>query len=584
MKTILLGILLGALALAAHAEETKTTSKRLRIGVVQMAVGPTVEVNRDRIVSGVAQAASRGVRVAVFPEGVLRGKGGDDQAAVDEAVAAIRGAARESNIYVLFGGYTYLPRLKKAANWMLALGPDGRDVFRYEKLYDNHRAAMPGVFSIDGIPCNAMICADRWLRGVQEIPIQQGAQISFELSCNFASEWVAPFGWYWYVPRAMRNNVWVVFANTGNKVSGVPDDPAAPRELRHGHSAIIAPDGAIAAAAKGDAETIVVADLDLGQATRAEALARSTSPVLGPFWTAGVKLHRGQAFEAPPLAPLKSAETDITLAAAQGTGDFSDLEPMIRQASEEHADIVVFPERAIAERALQRLQTAAREHQITLVVGMEHQRDGGRYNSAFVVGPDGSLLTRYDQLSATSPYEPGDDPSAMWFRVEGVPAVVTIGRDALWSELPELAGVVGTQIHIHLDHDTADDQDASLRRLQVWSNMASFHTFTATVNVTGSAIWDDLRDAEERRVEVRGLPRPDTGPVEVYSPFSANLVVRAGDAPQLITATRHIGPLNRYHPSRTSNFNPQMDAWYRLGAAIIGPSPEQPRDNCRSTQ
>jgi len=29
--------------------------------------------------------------------------------------------------------------------------------------------------------------------GVEEIPIQQGAQISFELSCNFASEWVAPF-------------------------------------------------------------------------------------------------------------------------------------------------------------------------------------------------------------------------------------------------------------------------------------------------------------------------------------------------------------------------------------------------------
>jgi hypothetical protein len=80
-----------------------------------------------------------------------------------------------------------------------------------------------------------------------------------------------------------------------------------------------------------------------------------------------------------------------------------------------------------------------------------------------------------------------------------------------------------------------------------------------------------LRDREERRAEVRGLPRPETGPVEVYSPFSANLVVRADQTPQLITATRHVGPLNLYHPSRTSNFNPQMDAWYRFGAAIIGP-------------
>ena len=92
-----------------------------------------------------------------------------------------------------------------------------------------------------------------------------------------------------------------------------------------------------------------------------------------------------------------------------------------------------------------------------------------------------------------------------------------------------------------------------------------------TVNVVGSAIWDDLGDLDERQAEVRGLPRPKTGPVEVYSPFSANLLVRAGSGPQLITATRLIGPKNRYHPSRTSNFNPQMDAGYRLGAAIISP-------------
>jgi predicted amidohydrolase len=158
---------------------------------------------------------------------------------------------------------------------MLVVGPDGRDVFRYDKVYDTHEAAMPGVFHIDGIPCSAMICADRWLRGVEEIPIQEGAQVSFELSCDFASEWVAPFGWYWYVPRALRNNVWVIFANTGNKVAGLPDDRSAPRELRHGHSAIVGPDGQIAAAARDDGETIVITDLDVAQATRAGALARA---------------------------------------------------------------------------------------------------------------------------------------------------------------------------------------------------------------------------------------------------------------------------------------------------------------------
>lgn len=556
---------------ASIAYPAGTAPSRLKVGIVQMAVGRTLEANRDRIVSGIAEAEASGVRVVVFPEGALRGQGGDDQAIVAEAVGTIRRAARQSKVYVIFGGFTYVPHLTKDANWMLVLSPDGSDLFRGEKLYDNHRAAMPGVFLIDGIPCHAMICADRWLRGVEEVPIQQGAQISFELSSNFASEWVAPLQWYWYVPRALRNNVWVVFANTGSKVSGLPDDPSAPRELRHGHSAIVAPDGRIAAAARDDTRSIVVADLDLSLATRAEAQIRAANSVLGPFWEAGVKLHSGQAIAAPPLKPLKSAETDITLAVAQVTGDVSDLEPMIGQARAKKADVVVFPERATTESELERLRAAARQHGITAVVGMEHRCDGARWNSAFVIGPDGSVLTRYDQLSAASPFEPGDNPSAMWFRVKGVLAVVTIGRDALWTELAELAAVAGTQMHVHLDHDPAGDQDAALRRLQVWSNMASFQTFTATVNVVGSAIWDDLRDAEERRAEVRDLPQPDTGAVEVYSPFSANLVVSAGETPQLIAATRHIGPQNRYHPSRTSNFNPQMDAWYRLGAAILGP-------------
>jgi predicted amidohydrolase len=122
-----------------------------------------------------------------------------------------------------------------------------------------------------------MICADRWLRGVEEIPIQEGAQVSFELSCNFASEWVAPFGWYAYVPRALRNNVWVVFANTGNRASGMPDDPAAPRELRHGHSAIIAPDGRIAAAARDDVETMVTRPVEVYSPFSADLVVRATT-------------------------------------------------------------------------------------------------------------------------------------------------------------------------------------------------------------------------------------------------------------------------------------------------------------------
>jgi hypothetical protein len=124
---------------------------------------------------------------------------------------------------------------------------------------------------------------------------------------------------------------------------------------------------------------------------------------------------------------------------------------------------------------------------------------------------------------------------------------------------------------VHLDDNGDAGPEAELRRLQVWSNLASFHTFSATVNAVGSALWDDLRDGEERRAEVRGTPRPPSTQAEVYSPFSANLVVRAGKGPELLVATRHVEGTNLHYPTRTSRFNPQMDAWYRLGAAIVRP-------------
>jgi hypothetical protein len=157
----------------------------------------------------------------------------------------------------------------------------------------------------------------------------------------------------------------------------------------------------------------------------------------------------------------------------------------------------------------------------------------------------------------------------MWFQVKGVPAVVTIGRDALWTELAELSSVVGAQLYVHLDHD--DAPGGRLRRLQLWSNMASFKTFTAAANVVDSGIWDDLSGPEETRHVVKNTPKPENGPIEIYSDFSANLVVSATPEQPLIVATRRVRKTNPHHPARTSNMNPLMDPWYRLGASIIRP-------------
>jgi predicted amidohydrolase len=485
----------------------------------------------------------------VFPEAALRSSEDERDAEIDRALGAIRESALTHRVYVVFGGCTPAPRLGKNANWMRVVDPGGHEIYRYDKLYDNHHAAMPGVFQLDGVPAGAIICADRWLRGVEELPIQQGAKISIELSDNFPSEWVAAFEWYWYVPRALRNNVWVIFANSASGEG----------KLGHGHSAIIAPEGEIVASIPDDKETMIVADIDPARATRAEAIARRDHPVLRRLWEPKPdKLARFQ--------PLESPTRTLEIAAAQVTG-LDAVEAMIREAGDHGADIVAFPERAITG-GLDRVRAAARAHRIHVVVGMAQENR----NSAFVIGPDGDVLTRYDQLTATAPFEPGTSPASMWFRVKGVPAVVTICRDALWTEIAELAAVAGAQVHIHLAAEPP-----SQRLLQIWSNLASYVTFTATVNAQGgSALWDDLRTLEERRAEVKHPGNQVVSGVEVFSPFSANLVVRAGMGPQIVYASRTVHNRNPYHPRRTTAMNPEMGWWYERGAIEIMPGVTPP--------
>jgi hypothetical protein len=319
-----------------------------------------------------------------------------------------------------------------------------------------------------------------------------------------------------------------------------------------------------------DTATILVGEIDVAQATRAEASARATHPALREFWAAGIKRQRGEEVAVPNFTPLRSPAVDITLAAAQTVADVAAMEKKIREARLKHADVIVFPARAIAESALPRLQAAAQAHEIVVVFGAEHRTEGRTWNSAFVIGPDGALLTRYDQLSAVPPHDQGTDLTKMWFRVKGVPAVVTIGRDGLWSELSELAALAGAQIHVHLDDDRAADPATSLLRRQVWCNLASFLTFTATVNPVDSMIWDDLRSQEERRAPV-GSRLPESGEVEVYSQFSANLVARAKSTDDLLVVTRRVNAANTYHTRTIGRKNPQMDAWFRLGAASLLP-------------
>jgi hypothetical protein len=85
-----------------------------------------------------------------------------------------------------------------------------------------------------------------------------------------------------------------------------------------------------------------------------------------------------------------------------------------------------------------------------------------------------------------------------------------------------------------------------------------------------AVLWDDLHSREESRAQVKGTPLPDPGRVKVLSFFSANVIERAAPG-ELFVATRRVSAINPHHPNRTSNMNPQMKAWYELGAQLVGP-------------
>ena len=574
-----------------------TTNRSIMVGVVQQAREPELAANRDKIVGFIGQAKARGCRLVLFPEDALGSPVGTSNEDLEKAVDVIREAARSNDVYVIFCSSFVIPGFApdKRGHCLRVIGPDGRLILRFNKLIcnlppsDPRRA--PGAFHVDGIPCCAMICADRWLRGFEELPVTLGAKILIDCSANARKEWIPEFAWYLPVTRALRNNVFSIFCNMGENRNGLD-------EARHGHSAIIEPDGSFAAAADDAGDQMLVATLDLSLADGAEARRRHNHPVFKPYWDLGRRLLQGEKANVAMPEPFASPQVEITIAAAQMAcsrdvpANLERMAKLIGEAAENRADVVVLPELAVTgaiasdiigadaavlRDALAQIQSQAQKHNVTVVFGMPHIEGGKRRNSAFAVGPDGKLLTRYDQMvvDRRDLFEEGSDPKSMWFKVKGVPAIATIGSDARWNEIGELAAVRGAQLLFNLSCDEGVSDAATLLRTQFWVQLASFCTFSATVNAAdprdlakpsapangGSAIWEDFN----------GHKKTPTDKVEVFSQYSACRVVSAGSEEKIIYAKRTMPRLNVYFSRLVARRYPHLEPWYHLGAKIIGP-------------
>ena len=579
-------------AVDVKTEDLEAQSKTLTMGLVQMALEGTLSENRDKIAKFIQDARYRGCRLVVFPEGALFPPPDAKKADIDSAVAVIQEAAKENRIYVILNMMYRQADEERLLYSLLVLDPEGKVIQRYHK---NPSKASPGIFYVDDIPCSAMICSDRWSREIEELPAMKGSKILFECSNNYEIEWVPELEWFWYVPRALRNGVYTVFVNTATN----PDFGKFQHlNSGHGHTAVIAPDGSIEASLGEEPDQLLVTNVDISRASSDEAMRRREHPVFRPFWEVGLKILDGNPVDVPPVEIHDSSELSVRMAVAQMacSRNIADnpgrMKRMIQDAKSNEAHVIVFPELAVTgtgkediERAdeatlnsaLAKLQETAKEEGIYVVFGMPYQKAGKRQNCAFVLSPYGKLLTRHAQIVVddTELFEPGSSTHSMWFRLNGVPSVVTVGRrEALWNEIAELAAVRGAQMHFHLSYDLDTTPTGALIRKQIWVNLASFHTFTATVNAAspdgiadpsssangGSIIWEDFRHH-------RG-----SGPY----PYSAAVLVEAGVNEQIIYAEQTVKAKNPQSRKVASNRRGMKD-WYEMGARVVSTDEQEPK-------
>ena len=531
-------------------------TESLRIGVAQMSNALDWWENEKKILGLIVEAKAEDARLVVFPESGLSfskdNPPDDDQ--IQASIRMIREAAKQHGLYVLFC-VQYVPVEDGGTeNDAILCDPNGEVVYKQYKIWCN-KGNRPQVFYVDDVPCNLAICADRWAREACDLPVVLGSKVMIE--CSWASppeygkgsesrDLVGP----WWTPKPVRNGVFLVRTNRAN---------------------IIEPDGTVHRCEQSKDDQVLVRTLDLRKATRSEAVRRAKHPALASWWKLGAELLEGAQAKVPHHPPLFSENEKVRIAAIQMEAVACSVQGVaqIEQAlCGVEADLIVLPERALCadafedlvegdpEAALTGVRDAVRKAGMaTVAVGMPWIVEGNVRNSAFVIAPDGSVLTRYDQISARPPFEPGVEVKPMWFQVNGVWCVVTLGEDHLWDEIAELAALRGAQIVINMNNSDADPD----RRDIFWQAFSMFRTTSVFVNSVSN-----------------GCQSGGNGHSVIYdTPIDTRITYpvaleRAAEAPTVISAVYSPGEIPTWAERGPARFEAMGD-WWRKGAQLIGP-------------
>lgn len=293
----------------------------LRVGLVQLRTPASQAAALAQAAPLVREAAAKGARLIVTPEGTNLLQRNRAQLferlapmEADEAVIGLRRLADELGVWLLIGSAMVRREDGKAANRSILVRPDGSVAATYDKLHmfdvdlptgERHRESStyePGdravVAEAAGATLGLTICYDLRFPALHRALARAGAEV-----LTTPAAFTRPTGEaHWEVllrARAIETGAFMIApAQVGTHEDG---------RATWGRSMAISPWGEVLALAEGEAPTVVIADLDLAEVAKARAAIpalANTRPFAGPV-LAGASQARAEAPAGEPAgAPL----------------------------------------------------------------------------------------------------------------------------------------------------------------------------------------------------------------------------------------------------------------------------------------
>ena len=572
----------------------------LKVAVVQTRIEPRLEENLKKVLGFIDRAKKEQCRLVVLPEHTLLPFEEPDKptkAELDATFEAIRQRALLAGLCAVFSDGYRKTEGGTYQTYGVVYTADGKQAVFYRKNLD---APLP--FVVDGVLCNLSVCSDRGYLEHSDLPcVTLGSQIIIDSSGGHGGDdGGRELPLIRYRPWAARTGAWVIVCNPVHE-----DTDFMGRSPWGGGSAIIRPDGSVLAALKYEKDTMIVEEIDTDLASRVAAQQRLNHPLFKPFWEQGKSLLiNGSVGSRSEIKPLASKVRDIKIAAAQMAcsrdiyENVQQIRQQIARAAQQKADIVVFPELAVTgnrnedirattqcvlDEALDVIRAETKLHEIYVVVGMPVIVGDARYNCAVVIGDDGIVKRRYAQLAVSRVhlFQSGQSARSLWFSLKGVPSIVTVGNDANWVEIGDLAANRGMYLHFHISYDSDASPEHTVLRKQRNLLALCYARYGAIVNAADpSGLEHPSEPASGISMIVSregGHNQPAPKGIEYYLPYQTSVVKSAGTGPAMIIAARKTSTANNMdltrfwrNRNRRKGGLPARYDWISNGAALIG--------------